>query len=212
MADTKPPSWWAEEIRVLSLTQPWATLTAVRNAGTGLPVKWVETRSWKTKYVGPVAIAATARIPKLPRRATLTVGDYEVTNDTLRGCSKFPQYMMRSEELGWPYRLPLSCIVAVAQLVACVPMVDEDEWDGASDAIVMMDNRLVLWRRVADSALPVMAPVDISDQHPYGFFEPGRYGWLLADTVRLRNTIPHSGDLGLRKASPELLDRLKVAS
>lgn len=43
-------------MRGLSLTQPWATLVAVG-------AKEVETRSWSTKYRGPVAIHASANFP-----------------------------------------------------------------------------------------------------------------------------------------------------
>lgn len=46
------------EIPVLSLWQPWATLVA-------LGVKSIETRSWSTKYRGPIAIHAAARRPPL---------------------------------------------------------------------------------------------------------------------------------------------------
>ena len=47
-------------MKALSLTQPWATLVA-----TG--AKCVETRSWSTRYRGPLAIHAAKRFPPSAR-------------------------------------------------------------------------------------------------------------------------------------------------
>lgn len=44
-------------MKMISLWQPWAWLIEVG-------VKRIETRSWKTPYRGPLAIHATARIPR----------------------------------------------------------------------------------------------------------------------------------------------------
>lgn len=43
-------------MKALSLTQPWATLIAIG-------AKRVETRRWRTHYVGPLAIHASQRFP-----------------------------------------------------------------------------------------------------------------------------------------------------
>lgn len=53
MADGNAPS-----IPVLTLHQPWATLIA-------LGVKTIETRSWSTKYRGPIAIHAGTKRPPM---------------------------------------------------------------------------------------------------------------------------------------------------
>lgn len=52
MTNTKEPPLRA--IFAISLTQPWATLMA-------LGLKRIETRSWPTRYVGPVALHAATR-------------------------------------------------------------------------------------------------------------------------------------------------------
>jgi hypothetical protein len=83
-------------MRALSLWQPWASLVAHR-------FKTIETRSWSTKYRGPIAIAATASKPKFLGRSSL--GDafraqYDLTN--------LPDYG----------RLPHGAIVCLARLVA----------------------------------------------------------------------------------------------
>jgi hypothetical protein len=44
-------------MRVLSLTEPWATLVAIGE-------KSIETRSWGTSYRGPVIIHAAKKVPR----------------------------------------------------------------------------------------------------------------------------------------------------
>lgn len=45
------------QVKALSLLQPWATLIAIG-------AKTIETRSWATKYRGPLAIHASKGLPK----------------------------------------------------------------------------------------------------------------------------------------------------
>src|SRR4051812_42520238 len=46
----------ARAVKVLSLTQPWASLVAIG-------AKQIETRSWRTHYRGPLLIHASAGFP-----------------------------------------------------------------------------------------------------------------------------------------------------
>lgn len=79
-------------LRVLSLTQPWASLMA---AG----VKRIETRSWATRYRGPLAIHAAKGQPPAARELELI------------------SYPILTAE---PHPLPRGAIVAVVRLVDCV--------------------------------------------------------------------------------------------
>lgn len=77
-------------MKALSLTQPWATLVAL---------KWkrVETRSWQTRHTGRIAIHAAKGFPK--------------------DCKLFAE---EERMLGRvPATLPLGAIVAVATLQGC---------------------------------------------------------------------------------------------
>jgi len=56
-------------IRALTIRQPWASLMALR-------LKQMETRSWDTKYRGPVAIHAGLAWP-CPIGNYFTIGDFE---------------------------------------------------------------------------------------------------------------------------------------
>lgn len=76
-------------MKALTLTQPWATLVAIG-------AKRVETRSWTTNYRGPLAIHAAKGFP----REAMDFARMERTLGRL------------------PARIPRSCIVATARLVA----------------------------------------------------------------------------------------------
>lgn len=75
-----------------------------------------------------VWIHASASIPGLRRHHTLFIGDYEITNDTLRGC-KTPQYMLRGPNLAWPYRLPVGAIVGSIKVVEAIPVTHDTDYD-----------------------------------------------------------------------------------
>jgi hypothetical protein len=47
-------------MKALTLTQPWASLVAIG-------AKRIETRSWSTKYRGPIAIHAAKDMPRSAR-------------------------------------------------------------------------------------------------------------------------------------------------
>lgn len=88
-----------EEIRGLSLTEPWAWCVRQK-------LKLVETRSWRTKYRGLVAIHAAQRLPTgEERRAAI-----ELLED-LRA--------HHGANIAYLDQLPRGCIVAVARLKEC---------------------------------------------------------------------------------------------
>lgn len=79
-------------MKALTLTQPWATLVALGH-------KRVETRSWSTRYRGPIAIHAAKGFP----REALAFAQEE------RALGRIPS------------RIPRGAIVAVARLTECLP-------------------------------------------------------------------------------------------
>jgi activating signal cointegrator 1 len=82
-------------LKALSLTQPWATLVAVG-------AKQIETRSWKTKWRGPLAIHAAKVMPGYAK---------DFLRDTVG------RYLFVSQD----FETPRGVIVAKAFLVGCVP-------------------------------------------------------------------------------------------
>lgn len=81
--------------KALSLTQPWATLVV-------LGEKQWETRSWRTKYRGPLAIHAAKTFPRSAWRWAETDAYYAKT------LGKYP--------IRW---MPLGAIIGTVELVEC---------------------------------------------------------------------------------------------
>jgi hypothetical protein len=166
-------------MRILTLTQPWATLVA-----TG--AKRIETRSWSTAYRGPVAIHAGKGLGPVGGK----IGLQALCAQTPFKIAIYPEILqVRTDANGneWPSwdldRLSLGAIVAVATLCNCVPiLIDPDHWRDA----VLGDHWPLTWQEYA-----------------FGDYSPGRYAWLLSDVRRLRTPIPWRGAQGLRDV-PEL--------
>lgn len=156
------------DLRVLSLHQPWASLVAVG-------VKSIETRSWPTKHRGRIGIASTQTRPSLG----LTIGEYStrwLAGDVVLHKTPYP-LVTRS--------LPLGAIVATANLLDCVPIVDDGAARNCVDvrvghpeagAVLRLDRTEPGWPTTLVETI-----TDVLDQLPYGDFTPGRWAWLLDD-------------------------------
>lgn len=86
-------------MKALTLTQPWATLVAIG-------AKKIETRSWRTKYTGPLAIHAAKGFPRVARDFTLDPIVYE---------------SYRNIWPDWP-AYPQGCILATCYLTGSIPV------------------------------------------------------------------------------------------
>ncbi len=90
-------------MKALTLRQPYATLVAIG-------AKRIETRSWRTRYRGPLAIHAAATFPSQAREL----------------CSREP---FRSALLAGGYEqaegLPVGRVIARCRLVDCLPTTAE---------------------------------------------------------------------------------------
>ena len=147
-------------MRVLTLTQPWATLVAIG-------AKRIETRSWATKYRGPLLIHAAAGLG--PVGGVLGLGA-QCSVEPFWGVLHAADYM-RSD------MLPRGAIVAVAELVSVIPteiLNRQGSWIIDTDTWSMTDQ-----------------------ERAFGDYTPGRYAWLLSDVQALPTPIPVKGQLGL---------------
>lgn len=160
-------------MKALSLHQPYASLVAVG-------VKSIETRSWATKYRGPLLIHAAKRRPDATEIMAMEwAGDASFFYDD--------EWYLRTG-LGKINRLPLGVVVASCQLADCVP-ITQGEPVGASapralagsmPAAFMSADRtgtLRFWRAYEQG----WDGLDATPQLPFGDFSPGRYAWLLGD-------------------------------
>lgn len=171
-----------KEVRILTLWQPWASLIAHK-------LKQNETRSWGTDYRGKLAIHAAKR----PANTAEVVAIY----DSLKDQGGTDQDVERLDKvlgcfLTWHDDLPYGAIVAIADLVDCLEMVE-------SQPVAPVVSRRV---------------VPISQQSPLelavGNWQPGRYDWKLGNVVALPEPIPFKGGQGLRSLTDEtVLQRLQ---
>jgi hypothetical protein len=181
-------------------------------------LKTIETRSWSTKYRGPLAIHAALREPKeeqigdwyVTRRPTVTVGPKDESL-TLPG-----RWIVGAmvDDRNEAHALPPGAIVGTCTLVDVVPMTTHADIGDPECVVVHGDG-------TADHCIPSSPPPpdspqivrldavdipdgahlirDITDQVPYDDFTPGRYAWLLADAVALPEPVPFKGGQGLTK-------------
>ena len=168
-----------EPLRAITVRQPWASLIA---AG----VKTIETRPRRTAYRGPVAIHAGAKGPEHESR----VGRWTV------------YYPNSPGHLWHPGReallLPLGSIVAVANLVDCLPIVDVIGAEHQEGAYVEAGGTyLSVWHPGA----PVTERID--EQIPFGDFSPGRFALLLEDVYCLPEPVPATGKQAVPWVAPD---------
>lgn len=183
-------------MKALTLHQPWASLIAIG-------VKSIETRSWSTKYRGPLAIHASA---KRTRAMSCNLGQWRYGG--LTGCLWRAAPQVRDLQY-----VRLGVVVATCTLVDVVPTY-EIEWGCRFDA-----NSPMWWwddgieqvgegrdgEPIGDLARWASYVVD-EDQRPYGDFTPGRFAWLLADVTPLDPPVPAKGRQGLWDWKPTVAD------
>lgn len=187
-------------LKALTLYQPWASLVSHR-------VKTIETRSWSTRYRGPLAIHAAARYP-----AAGECPPGLVMHDMLGDLMYFLGEPFTEEDqvarglppdgdlIGFP--LPLGAVIATAELVDVVPILAPGEWLDPGWAKHVSPSReggpLWLWlgpseTENASTGRPTWRHEVIEDQRPYGDYTPGRFAWLLENIAWLAEPVPARG-------------------
>ena len=203
--------------RVLTVRQPWASLTALGH-------KRIEVRTRPTKYRGTVLIQAGAEWAKGWRghwfdllRDNLTDAE-RAQMDVYEKLGIHENLCEDSNGDGWYKadryalsRVPSGAVVAVAELVDCLPIASRRDINHhpTSDVAHICLSGL---SEPGDTSPVLHFPGnnkladDISDQVPYcgGLLVPGNYAYLWADVRPLCEQIPHKGGLGLQHASDEL--------
>jgi activating signal cointegrator 1 len=171
-------------VKILTLTQPWASLVA-------LGAKHIETRSWSTSYRGPIAIHAGAGLgpfgtKPVEQRAAFFKLCYSEPFVTV--LAPLIRRMRMVAGLALPHYdadlLPRGKIIAVADLVDCCPTFPS----------------LVRGVYVRNGQSFVVDP----QEYAFGDYGPGRFAWLLANARPLRSPLPYRGAQGLRPVTPEV--------
>lgn len=180
-------------MRALTIRQPWATLIA-------LGVKTIETRSWRAPQalIGQtIAIHAGKHRPKDVWCSFMNDPVFPPELAALYDYGKCVDPQESNDGEWWRYRWagPLGVIVATATLADCVEMVDRRTIGTIApfgdDSLSINPATNVLMYRPKVGHM-----VNVTDQLPYGDFQPGRWAWMLAD-VRPCNPLPAKGKQGL---------------
>lgn len=140
-------------MKALTLTQPWATLVAIGE-------KRYETRSWGTPHRGPLAIHAAKGVGPL--------GGQEAFFDL---CLSEPFHSVLSEH-GYadPLQLPRGGVVAVTELVICLP---------------------------TETPLRELPRSIAAYEVDFGDWTPGRFAWALDEVRKVDPPVAARGALGL---------------
>lgn len=104
------------EAKAITIKQPWATLIAVGE-------KKFETRSWPTRYRGPIAI-----------HAGKTVDKAACLSEEVRS-------VLAKHGYGSPEDLPAGAVIAVGELAACYQVQSFSE--GEQDVILMHSDEFI---------------------------------------------------------------------
>jgi len=150
-------------MKVITVYQPWASLLACGAKG-------FETRTWYTKYRGPIAIHAGLRF----------------LNSFYENFAAKAHDELKARLPGFTYMhsLPRGAIIATAELTGCYLMDHIQEMRGAPWEIGYWKDHLTF--------------CDISNQEIlFGDWTAGRYAWKFANATMLLEPIPVKGKQGL---------------
>lgn len=176
-------------MKMLSVRQPWANLIA-------MGIKSIETRSWPTKYRGPLAIHAGKK----------SIGDVGLELMLKVGVNPIEAMVATSRTNG----VPFGAIVATCELVEVLPIGDKAARSHVTNYPHDGDlphQRGGLWI-IGVNELTGGTPKNLSDAElQCGDFTPGRWAWLLKN-VKAIKSIPWNGALGLPNV-PDYLFEVK---
>ena len=163
-------------MKAITLTQPWATLVAIG-------AKRIETRSWATKYRGPLLIHAAAGLGPVGGIRGFT----ELLGQTAFTRALEPHY-------GYDYTLPAFGLLDCLPFGAIVGQVNQ------IDCVATWPNWATAgpWFTAARGEQTWQVPPPVgSAERAFGDYTPGRWAHLYADARPLATPIPARGQLGL---------------
>jgi hypothetical protein len=160
-------------VKALTLTAPWGTLVAFGE-------KKIETRSWGTRYRGPLAIhQAAGAAPVGGERGLRDLIETEPFASVLRACLSGYTAEERAADL------PRGAVVAVTNLLAVVPT--------EGNLARTLDVHAGELRSLGLNPPGWISP----HEDDFGDFSAGRYAWLLERRFNLYDGVRCRGALGL---------------
>ncbi|WP_368653744.1 ASCH domain-containing protein [Ornithinibacillus sp. 4-3] len=156
-------------MKAITIKQPWATLIAIG-------AKKFETRSWQTKYRGPIAIHAGKTI------------DIDACHDKsiIEALNKVGIFLTND--------LPTGAIIAIAELKKCWSIVHHPGTDVDIAKTIQVGGELNVPRKHPDFHKYI---VPTEEEVDFGDWTPGRYAWELDNVQKLNIPVPAKGKLSL---------------
>ncbi len=146
-------------MKAITIWQPWASLAAIKEKG-------YETRSWATRYRGPIAIHAAKR-PFDPM-------DFAVFDPRLAGA-----IVGAFDKVGMSvHLLPFGCIIATAELVDCYRI-----------QVCPKSHRVSLYDSCGNQTSVSISSKEIL----FGDWTSGRFAWDFRNVVMLPEPVPAKG-------------------
>lgn len=161
-------------MKAISLWQPYASLVGIKE---------IETRSWYTKYRGPLAIHATAHTPGGYRAYAF----YEPFKEAF-----IKMGLLNRKSKDRSIELPEGAIVYTCKMVECT-LIKTDGLYKVPDGMPVMGPK---------SFTEFYAPLPSEPERSFGDYTPGRFAWTLKDIKRLPKPIPVRGHQGLWEWEP----------
>lgn len=168
-------------MRILTLWEPWATLIAIG-------AKRIETRSWATRYRGPLAIhAARGGLKLWELHGLLNQKPFrEAFSRASNADAKTVSGYLRAKINGRTVEFNPGCIVAAVNLVECASV----------EKCHRLGDLACNWKWQEEQA--------------FGNYEPGRFAWITGNLFRLHHPIPYKAGQGLRILPAEVVAQIKA--
>lgn len=164
-------------MKTLTICQPWATLIAIG-------AKHIETRSWGTRYRGPLAIHAAKGLSGLGMEPSGYGKEFD-----FRFLCRVPVFSQALLRAGYTTTdmLPRGAVIAVAELVSVRDI---------RSASMLADGKTLGWEWDDPSGNPYCYALT-EQERVFGDYSAGRYAWMLHTIQHLDTPIPAKGALGL---------------
>jgi hypothetical protein len=169
-------------IKAITLWNPWAYLVALAGHPDPEVVKMgkrIETRSWPTKYRGPLAIHAAKAIPDIA--------------EELCESNPFFNTALRAGGISFNGDVPLKTLIQCGAVIATCNLAECCRI--GEDGLYRLDPAKIeppKW----------FAPLPGEPEISFGDYAPGRYAWMLEDVIMLPEPIPAKGHQGLWNWEP----------
>lgn len=169
-------------MKALTIRQPFASLIASGD-------KIYETRSWSTKYRGPIAIHAAKQIDDAFQYTIAPLPPYM---EQLEACGITPSKVKE---------LPLGAVIATADLVNVWRIVYHPGTDVDKAKNIPLGAESLSTDKHAPDFADYIVPTE--KEIAFGYWTPGMYAWELRNVKILPEPIPAKGNQGLWNWEPE---------